>query len=251
MAEESYRTRFEDRTEVENYEQMMFAQGSYGALLWNLERQFLETFLQRFPIAADELDYLDFACGTGRIVAFVEPKVMTARGIEISERMLKLATSRVSEAELVKVDITAAEAPIEGQYDLITAFRFFLNAEPALRLNAMRGLADRLRDGRSRLIFNVHGHVPSHKLLTVPQQMIRTIMGKPRSRLFMTRRQVKQLVSEAALEIEEVFGYDLFSSKALHLMPYDTLFSLERRWAGKSMAQMFGGHQLYVARKRR
>jgi hypothetical protein len=66
----------------------------------------------------------------------------------------------------------------------------------------------------------------------------------------MTQRQVKQLVAKAGLEIEEVFGYDLMSGKVLSLMPYDKLLSVERRWAGKSIAQCFGGHQLYVVRRR-
>ena len=247
----SYRSEFEDLSKVEHYEKEMFAGNSYASLLWTLERRYLENFLRRAPFPPNEADYLDFACGTGRILAFMESRVAKARGIEISPTMLELAREKVSRAELVQVDITVPNTPVEGQYDLITAFRFFLNAEPDLRAGAMHSLAMRLKDERSRLIFNIQASVPSHKLLSWAGRWLR----KPAQQLLplhnlMSRRQVRRLVTKAGLEVEETFGYDVFSSKALALIPYDKLLALEQKLAGRPGVQRLCGHQIYVVKKR-
>lgn len=248
---DSYRNDFREASQVEYYDQHLFSETSYGSLLWSLERQYLEDFLRRFSIPADRIHYLDFACGTGRVLAFMESKVMKATGIEISPAMLELARQRTGEAELINADITDPDAPVEKQYDLITAFRFVLNAEPELRLEAMRSLAARLKDDRSRLIFNVHGNLPSHKLLMWSKHRFREVLGKQPSRNYLTRGQVEELAEQAGLEIVETMGYDLSSSKGLYLLSYGKLLALERWLMGRLGIQKFGGHQIYVARKKR
>ena len=44
--------------------------------------------------------------------------------------MLDRARSRCRQSTLICADITRTDGTIEGQYDLITAFRFLTNAEP-------------------------------------------------------------------------------------------------------------------------
>lgn len=248
---DSYRGEFKEKATAEGYEQDVFSLNSYASLLWTLERQYLDGFLQHFPLSYDEIDYLDFASGTGRVLSFMESRVARARGVEISAAMLEIARQKVERAELVQADLTAANAPVEGRYDLITAFRFFLNAEPALRLKAMRALAVRLKDDRSRLIFNVHASIPSHKLLLWPKHRLQAAISRQQGLWnYMTQGQVRQLLGEAGLEIEEVFGYDLFSGKSLYFVSYDKLLTLEQRLAGQPLIQRLGAHQLYVARRR-
>ena len=55
--------------------------------------------------------------------------------------MLDAAVEKTGATSLLCKDITGADDRVEGQYDLITAFRFLTNAEPELRAAALAGLA--------------------------------------------------------------------------------------------------------------
>ena len=247
----SYRSEFKEQMKVDDYELNRYAAGSYGSLLWSVERRYLEGLLRRLPVPTDRVDYLDFACGTGRIVAFMESRVRRARGIDVSAEMLEFARQKVSRAELIQNDITAMNELIEGRYDLITAFRFFVNAEPALRSAAMQSLSARLKDNRSRLVFSVQASLPSHKLVLWSENQLRKALGKPQQPWnYLIQRWIERLLAEADLEVEEVFGYDFFSSKGLRLLSYDRLLTLEQALAGKPVIHRLGGHRMYVARRR-
>lgn len=244
----SYRTRFSTPQEARTYEEQILGFRSYGALLWKIEREQLQRVTDGLVIPLSKANYLDFACGTGRVLRFMETSVARARGIDVSRSMLSLARERGVQAELLRADITAAGFAVEDRYDLITAFRFVLNAEPALRLAGLRALAARLRDPRSRLVFNVHAHLPSHKLVGWAYHRLHRTGAQPLEQSnYMTTGQVRQLAEAAGLRIESVFGYDMLSGKALRLLPYEALFAVERRLSGTSVGERLGAHQLYVA----
>lgn len=98
--------------------------------------------------------YLDFACGTGRITKIVRPLVGTAFGADVSASMVEAARSSVPSASFHVVDLTRDPSPIP-QVDLVTAFRFFGNAEDELRHEALRVIHTQLRGG-GYLILNAH-----------------------------------------------------------------------------------------------
>ena len=50
--------------------------------------------------------------------------------IDVSPDMLALAGARCPRARLIRGDVTTTPGLAPGPFDLITAFRFFLNAEP-------------------------------------------------------------------------------------------------------------------------
>ena len=242
----SYRGDFAEGAVAEDYDRQVFSEGSYASLLWEIERRYLDAFLHNFPVSAETINYLDFACGTGRVLAFVAPKVESARGVEVSPEMAIRARRRAPAADVVQADITEG-TPVEGRYDLITAFRFFLNAEPSLRLGAMQALAARLSGPHGRIVFNVHAHIPSHKLLTLPY---RRLSGRGGRWNYVTRRDTERLLAEAGLEIDGEHGYDFLSAAALRLVPYERLLAIEGGLAGKPLVQWLGAHRLYVARLR-
>ena len=68
----------------------------------------------------------------------------TVVGIDVSEAMLMCAS--VSEnVTLYCIDIT--KVSLAETFDVVTAFRFFLNAEDSLRREALRAIYRRLREG--------------------------------------------------------------------------------------------------------
>jgi predicted TPR repeat methyltransferase len=140
--------------------------------LWKREQKILDQVLEGLPIPTADVAALDFACGSGRVVVYLESRARMVVGVDVSKDMIDVARTRVSTATLICGDIaTGARAdfpePLHTtKYDLITAFRFFTNAEPDLRRSAMLALAQMLKSADSRLVFTVQAHVPSHKSLS-------------------------------------------------------------------------------------
>ncbi len=97
--------------------------------------------------------YLDFACGTGRILSVLAPFFQEVVGVDISESMLYEARSKVEKASFHVVDLTSRDVDI-GRFDLITAFRFFGNAEPDLRRDVLGVLRSKLRHNGFLLLNN-------------------------------------------------------------------------------------------------
>ncbi len=122
------------------------------ALMWTMEKAFLEEVVRERPPRR----ILDVATGTGRIAGWLKSVVPSASvtGIDISESMLAVARESCPDVEFRVVDLLS-ELPDLGQFDLITAFRFFPNADDQLRTHAARTIATLLAPG-GRLVFNNH-----------------------------------------------------------------------------------------------
>jgi SAM-dependent methyltransferase len=140
-----------------------FCDKRYRKYIWSWEQNVLREILKTHLSDRDNIDYLDFACGTGRIVGFLENHVSASWGVDVSGEMLERARAKVKRTDLVHADLTK-NSPLGNQkFDLITAFRFFLNAQRELREAAMSSLANHLKDG-GILVFNSH---MNHSSLTV------------------------------------------------------------------------------------
>ena len=98
--------------------------------------------------------YLDFACGTARITQTVAPFAEEAIGVDISPSMLDEARRKCPKVTFVQADLTSETNDLGG-FDLATAFRFFGNAQPTLREEALDVLSRLVRPG-GYLIINNH-----------------------------------------------------------------------------------------------
>ena len=98
--------------------------------------------------------YLDFACGTGRLTSVIAPLATETVGVDISASMLKVAVQKLPSARFVCGDLTTERVPL-GSFDLVSAFRFFGNAQADLRTAALRTLNQLLRPG-GYLLANNH-----------------------------------------------------------------------------------------------
>ena len=155
----SYSERFQNATDVADYESKEYGAGSYSSCIWNLQRPVVEKIIAGFRRAhPGPVRLLDFACGTGRVLSCLEPLVDEATGIDISANMVAVARGKCRSARLCVGDIFAQPDLLAGRYDLITSFRFLLNVEPAMRLRALRRLRATLREPDGLLLVNVHGN---------------------------------------------------------------------------------------------
>ncbi|HVT45239.1 MAG TPA: class I SAM-dependent methyltransferase [Thermoanaerobaculia bacterium] len=128
--------------------------------------------------------YVDFACGTGRITCLVETMADESWGLDVSPTMIEEAKRKCSRARFVVGDATREPLPM-APVDLVTAFRFFGNAEDELRLAALEAIRRLLRIG-GYLILNNHRNLWSlHRLLTrnhrmgagISQRRLKSILG--------------------------------------------------------------------------
>ncbi len=149
-----YRKSHTSNSKGEDYDKS-FRNSDYRQFILRWEDLVLKNIISEFVV--NKQNYLDFACGTGRITKLVEQSFNNAYGIDVSESMIKQATKKVKKAKIIKQDITISNPFESDQMDLITSFRFFLNAEKKLRSEVLDSLHSILnRDGY--LVFNIHNN---------------------------------------------------------------------------------------------
>lgn len=131
-----------------------FRQNPWRAWLWQREKRILDRVISGH-FGERPFTHLDVACGTGRILEHLAARTLRSTGIDISPAMLAMARRKLPTAELVLGDISRPQALGDRAFDLITAFRFFPNAQHELRRSAMQNAVRHLsRDGI--LVFNNH-----------------------------------------------------------------------------------------------
>lgn len=243
----SYRQQFSTPLDARAYDEREYRPGSYGDVLWQIEQEQLRAVIEAFRRTHPTIELLDFATGSGRVLSYVESMVDASVGIEVSESMAERARARVTRSTVLCRDITLAGAPVEGFYDMITAFRFVLNAELELRRAGLRALAARLRDSSSVLVFNNHGNLWSHKALLYPVHTIRRGRAPRTSGNYLTHRQITGLMAEVGLRAERVHGCGVIGGRLARWVPPTRLLRWERRLTRSRLARL-GVNQIYLAR---
>ncbi len=184
---------------------------SWSRFLWERERRILDAFLREY-FNGHEIRLLDFACGTGRLTSFLEDRVFSAVGVDVSPAMLEVARDKLKRTELIEANLTEKDVLEGREFDLITAFRFFLNAEPELREATMAVLASHLaKDGY--LVINNHRNLSS-PLVVAWLFYHRLTRGTCN---FMSMAEMKRLVEGAGLIIVRVYPVGVCSVPRLTL----------------------------------
>ena len=248
----NYSKSFSTDKQALNYENREYDENSYSSVLWEFEKELLTTLITEFrhSTGGQPIDYLDFASGSGRIIAYVEDKVDTATGIEVSPAMCAIASKKLKHGKLICTDITLPDAAIEKKYDLITAFRFILNADPELRTIAMKALSLRLKDEKSWFIFNNHGNPFSVKLMMWPVHFVRQLYkGRDPACNYLTNAQVYRLAAAADLQIIRVIGYGFLGGRIAKIFSKTLACRIESILAKCPLLPVFGINQCYVAKR--
>ena len=229
-------------TEYEAY----YQNKAWQKFLWSREQEILMRIMEKY-LAGRDVHLLDFACGTGRITEFLENRVKTSTGVDVSGSMLAVARQKLKRTEIIKTDITVENILKSRKYNLITAFRFFLNAEPELRYSAMETLAE-LLDEEGYLVFNNHQNSGS------PWIRLRNAhYGKKNPEGIynvMSIRQMNKLVEEAGLQIVEIYPAGFFNPPKI---PVSFLLNHAIDWAaGKfRFLNQFSENLIAVCRRKK
>ena len=131
-----------------------FSQLGGRALLWELEQDVIRDYLDQVR----PRDVVDWACGTGRITRVLADQLGAHRvtGVDVSDSMLREARSHAAGAHFIRLGgEPVGDHLAPSSIDLVTAFRFFPNAETELRDRAA-GDIDRLLRPGGHVIVNNH-----------------------------------------------------------------------------------------------
>ena len=131
----------------------MYSSDYYAAQWREIEAPLLAAELERLR-SMDKRTYLDFACGTGRVLGLAEKIFDAPVGVDISSAMAERAEQACQKSEVIYPRDIVAE-PLGRRFEVITAFRFFLNAEKDLRLAVLNRFAEMQEPG-DYLVANIH-----------------------------------------------------------------------------------------------
>lgn len=179
----------------------------YYAVQWKcLERPIVQNILIELK-KQGKRTYLDFACGTGRLLSLAEEIFKETYGVDVSESMLTIAKQTCVKSHLIRKDITIT--PINRKFDVITAFRFFLNASPILRSRALTQLYQMLNTGG---ILIVNSHVNSSSILGRIYRLREMLTSSVRPSL--GYNEFKNILNNHAFEVLHAHWYCYFPRPA-------------------------------------
>jgi SAM-dependent methyltransferase len=189
------------------------------ALMWALEQRAIPTLLNGLvPRTA-----LDFATGTGRIARLLKKQFPDCRvvGTDISEQMLSVAKAEGGDVEYQQLDVRNATEELRAEsFDLATAFRFFPNAEPALRSAAADQLSRLVKPGGFALTNN-------HMNFWSPTYIGQRILN--RGPAGMLNGELIDLFTSRGFEIERHVSLGLFPhTEEKSTLPWGALRAFER-----------------------
>ena len=241
----NYREEFAREDLAKTYDAKEYGPRSWSTLLWALEQRTLSSLLQTNEFLPRRERYLDFACGTGRVTAFMAPQFGETAGVDISEAMLEIARPHVPGATFRAADVGVEPEVVGADFDLVTSFRFLLNADPGDRLPALHWMRSRLRDANSRVVVNNHSNLWSHKALSNGIRRLRG-RGSATTGNVLSHRQVVNLVEAAGFRVESIHGMGFFGGHAMRIIPFDRMSTLQEAMREKPGLQRIGEDQIYV-----
>lgn len=200
---DDYAARFRKPDDVDKYVSC-YESSTRDRFTWELQQPFLGRVVDDLRRERGQVRLLDFACGTGRILSFLEERVDEADGLDLSPEMASRARTACTRASVYVGHLGADGAPaaIDRDYDLATAFRFFLNVTDQVRKEVLGRLHDLLAVRRGLLVLNNHGNVMSARHLA-----IRAKHDSAEMRNELGDRELRRLLSRAGFRVREVYGF--------------------------------------------
>jgi predicted TPR repeat methyltransferase len=220
-----------------------FKNKNYRRFMWEREQGILLKILK----ATSRRKYLDFACGTGRILSFLENYFQSSLGVDVSPSMLSVAEGSVIKSTLIQRDLTMEELG-ESDFSLITSFRFFLNAEQGLRRSVMSRLSS-LLDEDGVLVFNNHMNRWSlHAVLIRAYKFIK--LDKRRDFNTLSDAQIRTLAHEAGMVIVKRYHYGFLPILNENTaVPIGIINVFERFFSRIAIFNPFSTYVIYVCKK--
>ena len=226
--------------------------------IFRLEHVILRDLFRRLRSSDPNTAYLDFACGTGRIIEVFRNLIRTKVGVDTSAGQLAVARAKVPDAEFVHGNVVTDPELLGGrEFSLITSFRLLLNLEPQNRVPILRALRGLLTaDGF--LIIDNHMNRQSilgltalfaHKVLRMPKKPV-VPPGRRGIISTLSESEMREALAAAGLQVEEIHRiFVLPGHKSFQLLPTRWLVPLEAFLSRIPVANRLSKNQIYVCRR--
>lgn len=237
-----YKTLHIGKSHGQKYDDALFKEGRFDYEIWQKEKSVLKEIISKHNMKGR---LLDIACGTGRIIGYLEDRFQESIGIDISSDMLEQAKVKVKHSKLICGDVTKNHNEVEGKFDCITCFRFFLNAEQGLRDEVFGFITNKLKNQDSILIFNIHGNKFSTRWFLVVFDKIfkRSYQNQ------MSLKEVKLMLKQHDLEIVEFYGIGFIYKVFFKFMPKFFWCFFEDIFHSLSFLKPFSLYFVFVCKK--
>ena len=245
-----YRKKF--TIEVNKYEKI--TNSKHIRLIYSLEQQVLNKFFQK--IDSKNKSLMDFACGSGRWTQYLENEFSETVGVDVSDQMLAYAKGKCKKAQFISTDITnnPVSQKLSGKkFDVITAFRFYKNAESKLREQVTAEIGKYLKNG-GYFIFDLHLNTFSimgiianimnffklNKLFKLGNLKTRTI----------ALHNIKKLFKGSEFKIVDYFGTGIFPGRSNYtILPFKLLNRIESYFTHNKILRNYCYTILVIAQK--
>jgi SAM-dependent methyltransferase len=246
--QDGYASHFQDQAVAGAYAAEVYADGTFDSHVSRLQLAWVRSIVES-SFAAPPV-HLDFACGTGRILAALEDVTAESFGFDVSAEMLELARARHLRATLLETDPMAPQLSLPRIGDrpvVVTMFRFLLNTEPEVRGIALEFAARALSEHPdSLLIVNNHGNKTSLRELA-------RLKPKRRGPWFnsMSDREMRALLEAHGLQAAARFGVGFAPSSSYRRARFRTSAEwATEKLAGDGKLGLLGADVTYVAKIR-
>jgi len=240
---ETYSDKYQSIASAKDYDERIYKAGGGSEALWKIEQQVMDRLLARYCPRHAEANALDFACGAGRILKYLQPRVKSLIGVDISAAMLTLAEQKVGdEVKLICTDIVAAPESVPGDRDLVTSFRFLLLAEPPLRQACITQLAKKVRSPGGVMILNSHGNPFSFRAIASLRN--RLLGRKPLPKFSIG--DMRKVADACGLKIIGMSGMGFVPGTVSRVLPTRLMSWIERTLAGLPIIWRFGTNLFFV-----
>ena len=234
-----YSERFLTRDSVLNYEDEEYAVKGYSSAMWELQKPFIRKILEAKNGTGDGYRLLDFACGTGRVLSYMEKFTRESDGVDISEAMVARAGSRCPKSRLVVGALCAEEILLEKPYELVTCFRFLLNAEPGLRAAVLEQLRKRIDSEKGIFMVNVHGNRRSSRYFSLLLRRMRAKINPAKHKDVMMGElsldDTRELLAEAGFAVIREIGFGVLPSFLYRGFLRSLVSAIDRRLCGSGL----------------
>lgn len=226
--------------------------------IFRLEDVILRDLFRRLRSSDPNTAYLDFACGTGRIIAVFGDLIRTKVGVDTSAGQLAVARAKVPDAEFVHGNVVTEPDLLGGrEFSLITCFRLLLNLEPENRVPILRALRELLTANGYLIIDN---HMNRHSILGLTALFAHKVLRMPKKPLVqpgrrgiistMSESEMREALAAAGLQVEEVHRiFVLPGHNTFQLLPTRWLVPFEALLSRIPVANRLSKNQIYVCRR--
>jgi SAM-dependent methyltransferase len=223
-----------------------------------LEHIILRDLFRRLRSSDPSTTYLDFACGTGRIIEVFRDLIRTKVGVDTSAGQLAVARAKVPDAEFLHGNVLTEPGLLGGRrFNLVTGFRLLLNLEPENRIPILRALRDLLTTDGYLIVDN---HMNRYSILGLTALFAHKVLRLPRKPLVppgrrgiistMSESEMRGALAAAGFQVQEVHRIFLLPGhNRFHLLPTRWLVPLEAFLSRIPVLNRISKNQIYVCRR--